>query len=190
MNASIKLFEKLFTAIDCGYLYYPSKKSGGKLIASGEYHYLVARWSKISSLNSILKLVGIVFFLLFSWTALVEIVQLPSWTIYYFAIMIAIGLSNWLRGECLAPRRLVKNRPEIAPPRTPAEVKVLRQVGLADFRWWLVVYTLIYSGGAFVVGARSADGGLVSWLWIISSATLFTLHIWLAIRNLSAAMLS
>ena len=190
MKASIKLFEKLFTAVDGGYIYYPSTKSGGKFVTSGEYHHLVARWSKIASAYSLLKTVGIILLVLFLWTSLIEFARIPSWTIYVFAIMIAIGLSNWLRWECQAPRRLVKNRPEVAPPRTPAEIKDLRQAGLAAYSWWLVAFILIYSGGAFVACMKSADGSLHSWLWIAGSATLFAVYVWLAIRKLSAAKLS
>ena len=190
MKAAIKVFEKLFKDVDGGYVYYPSTKSGGKFITSGEYYYLVARWSKIVSPYSFLKIVGIVFLLLFFGTALIEFARIPSWTFYVFAVVIAIGLSNWLRGECLAPRRLVKNRPEVVPPRTQVEIKELRQASLATHSWWLVAFTLIYSSGALVVCVRSADGSLHSWLWFGGSATIFISYVWLAVRKLPAAKFS
>ena len=51
-------FTRQFKPVDGGYVYYPSRKAGGKLVTVDEYETMVANWQRIAELAGVGKLSG------------------------------------------------------------------------------------------------------------------------------------
>lgn len=180
MFDSTDAFAKLFTPVEGGYLYYPSKKSGGKLVTIEEYHELVEGWRKVAGPSGRWKLVGIVMLAIFLWILISKALFLPVWSDSVAVPLTVIGISGWFFWAIFAPRRLVRNRPVIAPPRPISRVK--REVrGMLNWRFIIIV--LFLSGLAFVNSLHSTERDFVSWAWLIGSGAMFGAYIWIAIQK-------
>jgi hypothetical protein len=51
-------FDKQFTPIEGGYLYYPSAWKGAKLVTVEEYKQLIAAWKRATSVRAMSLIVG------------------------------------------------------------------------------------------------------------------------------------
>ena len=116
MFDSLGSFAKLFTPIDGGFLFYPSAKAGGKLITAEEYARLTLNWQRVAGRRGRWKLVGVVMLVLVLWEVVAQSLNLPtvaSWLVIGVCVAAIVARICWVS---FAPRRLVKGRPEIAPP--------------------------------------------------------------------------
>ena len=60
MFDTMDAFTRQFTPVDGGYLYYPSKNDGGKLVTAEEFESLVADWQRVAGRSGRWKAVGLV----------------------------------------------------------------------------------------------------------------------------------
>ena len=180
MFDSISAFTKQFTPTDGGYLYYPSKKSGGKLVTADEYEQLSESWRKVAGRRGIWTVVGIEMLAIFVWTATSKLLSLPDWSDSIIVAACVIGISAWLVWASLAPRRLVRDRPAIAPPRPASEA---RRQARAMLNWRFIIFALLFSGVAFLGSFNSPERDLKTWAWLIGSGAFFGLYIWVAVQK-------
>src|SRR3546814_8848159 len=98
-------FNNQFTPVDGGYLYYPSKNSGGKLVTADEYEQLAAGWRKVAGRRGMWKIVGIVMLAIIFWTTISKSLSLPEWSDSIMVAASVAGISAWLLWASFAPRR-------------------------------------------------------------------------------------
>lgn len=180
MFDSVGAFTKQFTPVEGGYLYYPSKKGGGKLVTVDEYRQLAKGWNKVAGRRGIWKIAGVVMLTILIWTIISKSLSLPDWSDSIMVAVCVIGMSGWLLWASLAPRRLVRERTAITPPRPASETK--RQAR-ALLNWRFVIFALLFSGIAFVGSLNTPERDFKSWAWLIGSGAMFSLYICLAIQK-------
>ena len=174
-------FRMQFTSHEGGYLYYPSSKSGGKLVTEREYEQLAANWERLTGRNGQWKMAAWTVAAIVGWTLFAQFVDIAEWLnqIAFFGLVAAIvGRISWVS---FAPRRLVRERPSVAPPRPIAEVR--REVR-ALLNWPLVLIALLISGTIFFSGLMSIDRTLPWWAWMIGSGTIFLAYIWVGFKKI------
>jgi hypothetical protein len=177
---SIGAFTKQFTPTEGGYLYYPSKKCGGKIVTADEYEQLTESWRKVAGRRGMWTLVGIVVLAIFVWTVISKLLSLPDWSDSIIVAASVIGISAWLLWASFAPRRLVRDRPAITPPRPVSDA---RRQARALLNWRFIIFALLFSGVAFVGSFNSPERDLKTWAWLIGSGAFFGLYIWIAIQK-------
>lgn len=174
-------FTKQFTPFRDGYLVYPSRKSGGKLVTADEYERLVGDWKQVAGKAGTWKTVGVVIATIALWTALTEAFPLPAWTTNLFIAAIVIAMSARLLWASMAPRRLVRDREAIAPPRPAVEA---RREARAALNWWFVIFALILSGGAFFGAISATERNFSMWAWLVGSGLMFAAYLWIGFKKL------
>ncbi|QAY78917.1 hypothetical protein ETR14_22035 [Sphingosinicella sp. BN140058] len=97
MFDSKSAFEKQFTRVDGGFLFYPSCKSGGKLITTEEYADLLADWERVAGHKGRRKALGVIGGAAFLWVLLSEAFSPPDCTYTAFTVAVALGAE---RGFC------------------------------------------------------------------------------------------
>lgn len=180
MFDSIGAFAKQFTPTEGGYLYYPSKKGGGKLVTADEYEQLAESWRKVAGRRGMWTVVGIVMLAIFVWTTISELLSLPDWSDPIIVAVSVIGISAWLLWASFAPRRLVRDRPAIAPPRPVSEA---RRQARALLNWRFIIFALLFSGVAFLGSFNSSERNLKTWAWLTGSGAFLGLYIWIAVQK-------
>ncbi|KRA83636.1 hypothetical protein [Altererythrobacter sp. Root672] len=181
MFDSIGAFTKQFTPVDGGYLYYPTKRDGGKLVTAEEYEQLAEGWCKVAGRRGTWTIAGVVMLAIFVWTAVSQFLSLPDWSDSVLVAACVIGISAWLFWASFAPRRLVRDRPSITPPRPITEMK--RQARALLSRR-LIIFVLFFSGIAFLGSLSSPNRDLKSWACLLGSGAMFGGYIWVAIMKL------
>ena len=144
MFDTVGAFKKQFTPVEGGYLFYPSRKSGGKLITANEYDCLVADWERIAGRVGLWKTVGVVVLALLLWTLLSQGLSLPGWTDTFIIAVLVVTICGWLFWASFAPRRLVKDRSAVTSPRPASDA---RRESRAALNWPFVTFALLLSGG-------------------------------------------
>ncbi len=180
MFDSIGTFTKQFTPAEGGYLYYTSKKSGGKLVTVSEYERLVDDWRKVAGRRGTWMTAGAVILVIAIWTAISKLFTLPDWFDSIIVAASVIGISTRIVWAIYAPRRLVGDRPSITPPRPTSEV---RRQARALLSWRLIIFSLLLTGIIFFGSLSSAKRDIESWAWLIGSGAMFFLYIWIAIQK-------
>jgi hypothetical protein len=180
MFDSMGAFAKQFTPVEDGYLYYPSKKGGGKLVTTEEYHELVEGWRKVAGRPGMWKVVGVVMLAIFLWTLISKALSLPDWWDSITVAVTVIGMSAWLLWASFAPRRLVRDRPAVTPPRSISQA---RHQARALLNWRFVIFALLLSGLAFFGSLHSTERNFASWAWFIGSGAMLGGYIWIAIQK-------
>ena len=180
MFDSMGAFAKQFTSIEGGYLYYPSKNGGGKLVTTEEYHKLIEGWRKVAGRPGMYKVVGVVMLAIFLWTLISEALSLPDWSDSITVAVTVIGISAWLLWASFAPRRLVRDRPTVAPPRPVSQA---RRQARALLNWRFVIFALLFSGIAFFGSLSSTERNFASWAWLIGSGAIFGGYIWISVQK-------
>ena len=144
---SIGSFSKSFTPHDGGYIYYPSAKSGGKLITDGEFEALMADWRRVAGVTGRWRSVGILVIAIAAWVGFSQFFALPEWAGMIFTMLVVATFTSRLLRASLAPRRLVRGRPDETPPRAIGQA---RQQARAMLSWKFVIYVLVISGLVFL----------------------------------------
>lgn len=173
-------FTKQFTPTEGGYLYYPSRKGGGKLVSQDEFIRLVSEWERIAGPRGRWKIVGLILVTIVLWTILTRSFGFPDWSDKVLTFGIVFGLSGWLLWVSFAPRRLVRNRPDVAPAKPASKA---RRDARAMLNWPFVIFALAISGGIFFGHLSSADRSPASWAWMIGSGSMLALYVWIAFRK-------
>lgn len=170
-----------FTPVDGGYLYYPSKRSGGKLVSAEEYAHLTSEWGKIAGRRGSWITVGMVMLAIVVWTTISQIWSVPGWSRYVFVTLCVAAMSARIIHASFATRRLVKDRPAITPPRPPVEVG--RQAR-ALLNWRSILFGLLFNGVIFFASLTTPDRDIASWAWLVGSGVTLGLCLWIAFRKL------
>ena len=173
-------FTKQFTPVEGGYLFYPSKKDGGKIVTVAEYEQLTDGWRKVAGRRGMCMSVGVVVLTILIWSTISAFVSLPDWSDNIFVAALGMGIPANLLWASFAPRRLVRDRLSIPPPRPTSEVK--RHVR-ALLNWRLVIFSLLFTGIIFIGSLNSTERDIESWAWLIGSGTLFVVYVWIAIQK-------
>jgi hypothetical protein len=116
-------FTRQFKPIEGGYVYYPSRKAGGKLVTYDEYERLVAAWQKVAGRRGQLKIVGVLIAFILLWTIVSQALTLPDWTEWVMIAVCVLCILIWFFWASFAPRRLASGRPDITQPRSLPEAK-------------------------------------------------------------------
>jgi hypothetical protein len=177
----IGAFEKQFTQVEGGFLFYPSRKSGGKLVTDEEYNLLVSDWKRASQRVTGWKTVGAVVVAAVLWTSLSEALYLPDWTTKLLIIALVIAMCAWLFWASFAPRRLVTKRSAVAPPRPASEA---RRAARAALNWPFVIFALLLSGATFWSTVNASDRTLSTWLWLLGSGLMLGTYLWIGLGKL------
>lgn len=180
MFDAIGAFEKQFTPFQEGYLVYPSRKSGGKFITADEYERLVTDWKRVAGGAGIWKIVGVVFAAILLWTALGKVISLPEWAQNAFVGVVVAAISVFLFWTSMAPRRFVRNRRAVAPPRSATEA---RREARDALNWQVVVFGLGLSGAVFFSTVSASERDLTTWAWLVGSGLMFGLYLWIALKK-------
>jgi hypothetical protein len=178
---SIGAFERQFTPVEGGYLYYPSKRSGGKLVTADELDVLRSDWQRVAGRGGRWKTVGVVIAGLVAWELISVALKLPQWTSWIAITGAVIFISARILWASLAPRQLVQDRPAITPPRSLAE---RGRQARATLSWSFVTFVLIVSGLIFWASLASQKYTLSWWAWTIGSGLMFSAYIWVAFQKL------
>lgn len=177
----VDAFSRQFKPIDGGYLYYPSRTSGGKLVTDVEYEELLANWQKVAGRRGQWTIIGIISAVIFGWIILSQSVTLPYWAEKLMMPGLVIVISAWFLWASLAPRRLVSGRPDFTPPR-PAQAA--RRESRALLSWRFVIFALLFSGVALLRTLSSPDHTLDWWAWLIGSGGLFIAYACIALLKM------
>ena len=171
----VRSFADQFTPVEGGYLYYPSRKRGGRRVTSDEFQHLVLQWRRrVGPWKLALPcLVAVIV-----WTVLSDQFALPDWSGSAFSGLIVVTMAAWVLWAGYAPRRLVKQRPEVAPPRPPKEE---RRKARAALDWKLVLLVAVASGGFFAKGLLAARVTFSSLALTVGSGLLFFGYLWIAV---------
>ncbi|NIJ21081.1 hypothetical protein FHS95_002773 [Sphingomonas naasensis] len=170
-------FTRQFTQAEGGYIYYPSAKSGGKLVTAEEYRKLAQGWSMVSTG----KVAGILFLAVIAWTALSQTFSLPDGLETVFIASCVTCVALWVLWVAFAPRRLVRDRPAITPPRPASQAR--RQVR-ALLTWQSVIFALLFGGVMFLGSLRVSEPDVETWAWRIGGGALFGLYLWIGFQKL------
>ena len=180
MFDAVDAFTKQFTPVDDGYVYYPSRKSGGKLVTADEYQKLVADWERTAGRRGVWKAAGLALVAVLIWTIISQSLALPDWTDWIPIIGCVAALSAWMLWASLAPRRLVRGRPDSTPPRRVSEA---RREARSMLSWPFVILVTVASGAVFI-GCLSAPEPTIGW-WarMIGSGLFFGVYSWIAVQK-------
>lgn len=182
MTEAVEIFKRRFTPYQDGYLIYPSRKGGGKFITSEEYERLVTDWNRVAGRVGVFKSSAVMIAVIIVWVLLTFALALPAWTHKVF-IGVTIGtMMVWLLWASMAPRRLVRDREPVTPPRTAAEA---RKAGRAALNWRTVIFGLVWSGAIFVSTAVASERTLLAWAWLIGSGLLFCAYLWMVFKKVT-----
>lgn len=174
-------FSKHFTPVDGGYLIYPSKRSGGKLVTHDEYDRLLADWKRVAGTAGILKAAAVIVLLISAWSVAFDTLSFPEWadTVFMNALIVmVVGRFMWAG---FAPHRLVRGRPAIVPPRHPSAA---RREARAAVNWPVMVAASLICGGAFLSALNEPNRTWDVWAWLIGSGALLVVYLWIAIQKL------
>jgi len=178
---SVGMFERQFTPTDGGYLIYPTKRSGGKLVTAEEYEILVGEWRAVAGSRGQLKTVGILIAAIVVWTLISTAYSLPEWPQWIVIVCSVVAISGRILWASFAPRRLVRDRPTVVPPLPMSQVK---RESRALLNWPLVGFLLVFFGFQFLNSLANPQDTISWWAWTIFSGLLFGAYVWIAIQKL------
>lgn len=181
MFDAIGAFNKQFTPTEGGYLYYPSRKSGGKLVTAEEFEKLAADWERTAGRSGQWKIAGIVIVLIIVFTLVAEFVDLPDWVDTICTLGIVVGVSGRFLWAGFAPWRLVKDRAAVTQPRSMSQTRrAVRDL----LNWPFIIFATLFSGTIFVSNLSVAERTVVSWLWLVGSGLILGVYLWVACQKL------
>lgn len=181
MFDTIGAFKKQFTRVDGGYVFYPSRRAGGKAITAEEYDRLISQWERVAGRAGRWKAVGVAAAAIVLWTFVSQALSLPAWANSLLIAAIVVALSAWLLWASTAPRRLVRGRAPVTPPRPPAEA---RRAARAALNWSFILFVLLFSGGTFISTIQETQRSPETWAWLVGSGLMFSAYVWIGFRKL------
>jgi hypothetical protein len=171
----VSAFTSQFTPTDDGYLYYPSREQGGRLVTKDEFETLVAEWTRRTNPWKLASAIAIGILL---WTFASTALDLPEWANTEFMGVSVAALAGWSFWAAYAPRRFLKDRAEVVPPRSLADA---RRQARSALNWPFVLFFLIASGAVFAGKLSSPEPTLGWWAWVVGSGLMFLAYLWIAI---------
>ncbi len=181
MFGAVDMFAKAFTPVEGGYLYYPSARSGAKFVSNDEFEILIADWQKIAGMKGIFKAVGLIVLVILISTLAGAFLGLPDWAVRACSMLCIPLFVFWLFRAVLSPRRMVRDRPDAAPPRKKQQVRKDARNALT---WRMIIFCLLFSASIFFSTVFSEGRAQSDWAWIIVSGAMLVCYLWLAIRKL------
>lgn len=181
----ISTFAKQFTPVEGGYLFYPSRKSGGKLVTPEEFERLMENWRRVAGTKGRWKSVGAIVLAITLWLLLSQLLRAPSWADEVIVPAVAVGIVAWLLWASFAPQRLVRDRPAVAPPRPLPQA---RREARAMLKWPTVLVVTLLSGAIFLGCLLSPHRTFGDWAWLVGSGAMFALYLWVGFMKLRDAM--
>jgi hypothetical protein len=178
---AIGAFSKQFVRHEGGYLFYPSRRAGGKFVSEFEYQELVAHWRLVAGRKGRWKMVAAVMLIFILGMVAKAFLNGGEWienVSIWGAVAFAVIRITWASS---APRRLVKNRPDSAPPRTLA---ASRKLARSMLPWCMVIPVLIISTCIFIAGLTTAPQTLLGWLWLVGSGAMSAAYGCIAIQKI------
>ncbi|OYW49567.1 MAG: hypothetical protein B7Y36_02910 [Novosphingobium sp. 28-62-57] len=173
-------FSKQFVPHEDGYLFYAGRTAGGKFVSEPEYQELVAQWQSVAGRKGTWKTVAAVFLIIALGMIAKDLFDVGEWTedvSIWGAVALVVARIMW---ASFAPRRLVKGRPDVVPPRPLAESKKLARSMLP---WRMIISVFIVSTGIFVACLSEMPQTFVNWLWLVGSGAMSAAYGWIAIQK-------
>ncbi|MFQ5348204.1 MAG: hypothetical protein ACE5ED_10235 [Rhodothalassiaceae bacterium] len=181
MPDALALLRRSFVPHDDGYLFYPTRWSGGRFVIKAEFDRMTACWERALGRRALWLLAGFAFLVLLLWSLVAPALEPPAWmedALTSGLVAVIFGRILWVT---TLPWRLVRGRPAIAPPRPAAG---MRREMLGVFGWRIVILTLIMTGGLFARTLAAEGNGFGHWLAVAGSAFLFGLSLNLLVHKL------
>ncbi|MBB5713221.1 hypothetical protein [Sphingomonas aerophila] len=182
MFNTTKAFKRQFIRTEGGYLIFPSRKLGAKLVTEAEYDQLLAEWESVAGRAGRWKTVGAVCAIVALWTLVSDWLSFSESADSLLTAAVVVTILARLLWSSTAPRRLVKGRPSVAPPRLPAQA---RREARAALSWPIVITILLISGLVFLGSIITLDRSASAWAWLIGSGALLGLYLWVGLKKLS-----
>ncbi len=178
MIDAVRFFTAQFEPVEGGFLYYSSSKKGGKFVSQAEYECLVEGWKSATGGKRFWIMMAGFFAAIVALSTAEDMYGLSALASRASTIVLVCLVVLYLFWESFAPRRLVKNRPEIAPPRSEEENRDLARKSVP---WTLVPSFLLLSGVALCFKLYEGPETWADWAWIAGLACLFFLYLRLAV---------
>ncbi len=175
------IFQRMFTPVDGGYHYYPSKKEGAKFVTAEEYNQLIKDWERMVGRSGVGRVAIVVVLIVVVWTLISRATVLPEWSDTVFIWTCVGSVAAWYLHAALAPRRLVRDRPVVTPPR-PASVA--GQQVRESVSWPSVLFLLCFSSAVFAGSLLSPKVTITDWVWLVGSGAMSASCIWISIQKL------
>ncbi|QLC23006.1 hypothetical protein HFP51_12905 [Parasphingopyxis sp. CP4] len=176
----VDTFTKQFEPHGDGYIYYPSRREGGKFVTEKEHQDLLAEWKRTATGRgfwiSMLLIIGLVAI----WSVFRLTFVVPEWASATVTIGIAVLILVRVGWASLAPRRLVKGRPDITPRRTLGEAQ---SQAARLMPWSMVIGVIVGSGVIIGILLSSITGTWEWWAWTIGSGGVLISYVWIAVRK-------
>jgi hypothetical protein len=180
MFDAVEAFEKQFEPYADGYLFFPSSKTGGKFVSKEEYAALVTDWTRVAGKRGILKIVAAMTAAILIWSVLESSADLPDWAWNAFVGALIAALVARLYWASAAIRRPLMDRPDVVPPRTGSEARLVAQRRLS---WPVVLVGLLLCSLAFIPSLFASERTIGGWLWLLGSGTLLAVYLWTALQK-------
>lgn len=141
MINAVTAFERSFTPVDGGYIYYPSRWHGGYLVTQEEYEGLLAQWRAVAGWKGIAALVFLTIGLLVGVMTAARYLGMADEKVAAFTPFLAIIVILPLIWRSSATYRLVRRRAPVRPRRSSkdAELQMGRVLGRPMTIWIGVV---------------------------------------------------
>ncbi|MBV9883255.1 MAG: hypothetical protein JO276_09620 [Sphingomonadaceae bacterium] len=176
-----EIFTRQFIPHGDGYVFFPSMRSGGKFVTAEEFERLVANHQRVAGPGAIGKITALLLVAIVLWVVASDALGAPRWAGNVFIGAAAAAIIARLGWAAFAPRRLVKGREDVVPPRSASQARRAAR-GLVD--WPFVIVALIGSGGAFVASLVSSERSFSRWAWLIGGGAMFAAYVWIGVQKL------
>ncbi|MCU0891843.1 MAG: hypothetical protein MUE77_08890 [Sandarakinorhabdus sp.] len=174
-----RIFEQQFQPYRDGYLVYPSRKAGGKFVTAAEHATLVDEFRQRTRPVAIAGWFAL-FLLLAVGASFLSRTILPETLHWLASLFVMIPVVVWSLRNTTTPFRLVRGRPDAAPPRTPAE---WRAVGAAMFNWWQIGLLALVGVLQLAQHGEAGPDAAARWLGLASGVLMLLASATLAIRK-------
>ncbi len=176
----IETFERLFTPTEGGYLFFPSRNAGGKLVTTEEYAKLHGNWKKVAGRKGTLKATVLIVLVIVIWAIAETFYALPEWSGGLVVTASAIIVALWFVWHSVAPWRLVRGRPDASPPRGLSE----SQMAARSMVPWTMVFAVIFLSGMFLSTDLNTQDRTAQWWGIkLVSGLFFLAYAWIGFQK-------
>lgn len=180
----VEFFENQFTPVEGGYLFYASRKAGGKVVTPDEFERLSADWRRVAGRRGQLKGAGLVFLAIALWMITSRTLALPEVADTFVTAGIAAATIGRFMWAGFAPARLVRARVAVTPPRPSSQA---RHEARKVMTWPFVVSIILASAVTFFGNLLAPAPAVSWWAWQIGSGLMLGSYLWIAIQKLRDA---